>query len=96
MADELGPGAQVPPTLVLGDLQPRLVELMLCYADVMRAAAPWLVGDVAVPLTQLRDLGAQLRGLEVAIRAVIAEAHDVYRETERRRAEAQAVLGGSV
>jgi hypothetical protein len=95
VADELGPGAQVPPTLVLGDLPQRLVDLMLVYAETMRAAGPWLTGDVAVPLAQLREMGEQLRALEAATEAAIAEAHDVYRATERRRTEAQAVLGGA-
>ena len=94
MADELGPIA-VDADLIRLQLPDRLVELMLCYADVMRAAGPWLVGDVAVPLTQLKDLGAQLRGLEAATANVIAEAHRVYRETEAQRAAAQALLDGA-
>lgn len=92
MSDELGPVA-VDAGLIRLELPDRLVELMLCYADVMRAAGPWLTGEVAVPLIQLKDLGAQLRGLEACVGNVIAEAHEVYRETEKQRAAAQALLG---
>lgn len=85
MADECGPEGRVTLDLIRLELPERLVDLMLCYADVMRAAGPWLAGDVAVPLAQLRDLGAQLRGLEAATGAVLREAHAVHRETVAQR-----------
>lgn len=95
MADELGPEGRVPSPLIRGELPERLVELMLCYAEAMRAAGPWLSGEVQVPLVQLRDLGGQLRGLQAATEAVIEEAHRVYRETQDQRAAAERVLGGA-
>ena len=96
MADELGPEGKIPSALDRGELPQRLVALMLRYAEVMRYAGPWLTGeDIHVPLTQLRVLGTELRELEVATDETIAEARKVHREIERRRAAAQAQMGGA-
>ena len=86
MADELGPleGG----SLTVGDLPARLTELMLAYAEFSRAAAPWLTGDVHVPLAQLTDLGQWAKALEASCVSVREEARRVYRETESRRAAA--------
>lgn len=86
MADEIGPHRVE--SLYVGDLPERLTEMMLAYAELARAAAPWMTGQVDVPLAQLTDLGRWAKVMEAVCVSVRAEARRVYRETERRRAAA--------
>ena len=83
MSDEIGP-LDVEP-LHVGDLPDRLVEAALAYAEFSRAAAPWLRGDVHVPLAQLEDLGRWAKAMAAVSHSVVSEARLVHRQTVQRR-----------
>lgn len=85
MADEVGPVAAE--DLLVGALPERLHEVFLTHAELARAAAPWLSGDVHVPLAQLKELADWAKAMQAVCGSVVAEARVVHRQTvERRRA----------
>lgn len=87
MSDEIGPVAVE--DLMVGALPDRLTEMLLTQAELTRAAAPWLRGEVQVPLAELRDLAAWAKAMQAVCGAVVSEARSVHRQTvERRRAAA--------
>lgn len=93
MADELEPVA--PDLLVRGELVPLLTDLLTVQVETAAAAAPWLSGDVRVPLIQLNALARKLRDLQAVAQTAGEEVNRVYAETKRRREEAQAQLDGA-
>lgn len=84
MADEVGP-IQVETEALRGELPYRLTEVALTYAELTRAAVPWLSGDVNAPLAQLKDLADWSKAMEAACRAVVDEARRVHAATVARR-----------
>ena len=67
----------------------------MIHAEVVRAAGPWLAGDVSAPIIQLEDLGLRLRGMQAAVGDALAEVRSVYRATQasREKAPETPVLG---
>jgi hypothetical protein len=87
LADEIGP-IRADGELIRGELPARIQELLMIHAEVVRAAGPWLSGDVSAPVIQLEDLGLRLRGMQAAVGDALAEVRSVYGQTKKAREKA--------
>lgn len=78
-----------------GELPERIVELMLVNAELMRVGAPWVAGEVAHPLQQLRDLKEKATAVRALSDALLEEAERVFYATrDEYRAQSVGAIRG--
>jgi hypothetical protein len=71
-------------------LQGRLLEVLAVQAEVARAAAPVLHGDLSAPLTQLQHLAETVGSLELLLEQTKDAARDAYRAVQAEYGERSA------